>query len=316
MPTSPGRALCLALVLILVVGTGAGAQNPRSRALWAWDATPLLTDASARQRFLEFCHARSIDIAWVQVTRSPAGNRLQHESGWRDLLRDAHRHGIAIHALDGDPANVRRERHDEVLALVDTIIRFNHDAPRDQRFDGIHFDNEPYLLAGWALPGIREGLLAEYLELNHRVQRAVTVAGGLEYGVDIPFWWQEPDSQTGEAIGNVTFNGVRKPASFHVLDLVDNVGIMDYRNVAGGDDGLIAHARALVEYGNVARAKVFIGVETSPLAQVELPKLTFDGRTNAEMEHELALAEAAFARQPSYAGLAIHHYSAYRDRYP
>jgi hypothetical protein len=275
------------------MAAGPSAQGSPSRALWVWDTAPLLQDASARQRFLEFCQARGIDIAWIQVTRSPAGNRLQYEDEWRALLHDAHRSGVKIHALDGDPAYVRRERHDVVLALVDTVVRFNREAPPDDRFDGIHLDNEPYLLAGWQLPVIREGLLAEYLELNARVQRIVRAEGGLEFGVDIPFWWPSPE----------------------ILDLVDNVGIMDYRNVAGGDDGIIAHARPLLEYGNGTRAKIFIGVETSPVSRVELPKLTFDGLSNAAMEHELAVAHAAFTGHGNYAGFAIHHYDPYRERF-
>lgn len=285
---------------------GASAQAQTSRALWVWDPTALLQDVTARQHFLEFCRARNVNVAWIQTTRQvPGESRLQDEDGWRALLGDAHRAGLKIHALDGDPAYVLRERHHVVLGLVDTIIRFNRDAPADQRFDGIHLDNEPYLLAGWDLPVIREQVLTEYLELNARAQRAVTAEGGLEYGVDIPFW----------SMGDATFEGVRKPASFHILDLVDNVGIMDYRNLALGNDGIIAHARALLTYGNATKARVFVGVETVSVASVGLPKLTFDGRSNAEMDHELAVAHAAFVNDPSYVGFAIHHYVPYRARF-
>jgi hypothetical protein len=289
----------------MVAGPGAGAKT--SRALWVWDSAPLLMDTAARQRFLDFCREREVDTAWLQVTRRlPGETRLEHEEGWRDLLHDAHRDGLTIHALDGDPAFVLRERHYIVLNLVDTIIRFNRAAPPDQRFDGIHLDNEPYLLAGWDLAEIRERVVAEYLELNARVQRAVRAEGGLEYGVDIPFW----------SMGDATFEGVRKPVAFHLLDLVDNVGIMDYRNMAGGDDGIIAHARALLEYGDRTKARVFVGVETSSVESVGLPKLTFAGRSNAEMDHELAVAHAAFSADKSYAGFAIHHYVPYRTRFP
>jgi hypothetical protein len=304
------------MAVLATAAIPAGAQAGASRALWVWDSAPLLQDAAARQRFLEFCRMQAIDIAWIQVTqRSPGENRLQDENGWRELLAEAHRSGVKIHALDGDPAYVLRERHHVVLSLVDTIIRFNREAPADRRFDGIHLDNEPYLLPGWQLPVVRERLLGEYLELNARVQRAVRDEGGLEYGVDIPFWWQLPDAQTGGPIGDVTFEGARKAASFHILDLVDNVGIMDYRNVAAGTDGIIAHARTLLEYGNGTKAKVFVGVETSPVPVAELAKLTFDGRSNAEMEHELGVAHAALADHRSYAGFAIHHYGAYRGRF-
>jgi hypothetical protein len=308
--------LCLVLALATAMTVGAGARGNTSRALWVWDPGPLLSDASARRQFLEFCRVQAIDIAWLHVARSAGGSRLQHEDDWRELLQDAHRSAVKIHALDGDPAYVLRERHYVVLDLVDTIIRFNRESSPDQRFDGIHLDNEPHLLAGWQLPSVRVRLLTEYLELNARVQRVVRAEGGLEYGVDIPFWWQDRDEQSGTAIGDVMFDGVRKAASFHILDLVDNVGIMDYRNVAGGDDGIIAHARALLEYGKGTTAKVFVGVETSPVARVESPKVTFDGRSNAEMDRELALAHAAFTNYRSYAGFAIHHYVPYRERFP
>jgi hypothetical protein len=302
------------MALAAVPGPGAQGGSP-SRALWVWDAAPLLGDRSARDDFLEFCLARGITTAWVQVTRSPAGDRLLQEDNWRELLGDARRRGIGIHALDGDPDYVRRERHAGVLQLVDTIIRFNREAHPDERFDGIHLDNEPHLLAEWHLPVMREQLLAEYLALNARVQRIVRAEGGLEYGVDIPFWWQYPDDETGAAIGEVTFEGVRKAASFHILDLVDNAGVMAYRNVAGGSDGIIAHASELLKYGTGTGAKIFVGVETSPLEKAEPRQLTFGGHSNARMNRELALAHAAFIGQPSYAGFAIHHYASYRDRY-
>ena len=307
MPTLLRRWLCLVLVLSAGMVASAAVQAKTSRALWVWDPTTLLQDVTARQQFLDFCRARGIDTAWVQTTRQlPGESRLQDEDGWRALLGDAHRAGLKIHALDGDPTYVLRERHYVVLGLIDTIIRFNRSAPPGQHFDGFHLDNEPYLLAGWDLPVIREQALTEYLELNAKAQRAVAAEGGLEYGVDIPFW----------SMGDATFEGVRKPASFHILDLVDNAGIMDYRNVALGDDGIIAHARALLTYGNATKAKMFVGVETGSIASVGLPKMTFDGRSNAEMDHELAVAQAAFANDSSYVGFAIHHYVPYRARFP
>jgi hypothetical protein len=307
--------LCLALAVAAVVVADPAAQARPSRALWVWDSTALVQDAAARQDFLEFCRTGNIDIAWVQVARAIGGNRLLHESGWRSLLREAHLAGIKIHALDGDPEWVLRERHGLVLALVDTIIRFNRDAPVTERFDGIHLDNEPYLLPGWQLPDYRERLLADYLQLNATVQQLVRAEGGLEYGVDIPFWWNYRDEQTGGAIGDVTFAGTRKAASFHILDLVDNVGVMAYRNVAAGTDGIVAHAKDLLTYANGTNAKVLVAVETSPVERVEMPKLTFDGRSNAQMEAELAVAHEAFSGHRSYAGFAIHHYEPYRRRF-
>jgi hypothetical protein len=305
------------LVVAMVVATAsASAGDKPARALWAWNSASILENASSRLRFVDFCVEKGVDMAWLQVTRRVPGEpRLEHAEEWRELLEVAHARGVRIHALDGDPENVLPGRHDSVLALVDTIIRFNRDAAINQRFDGIHLDNEPYLLPGWRDPIERERLLASYLALNAAVQRAVRAAGGLAFGVDIPFWWQYRDDRTGRPIADVEYGGVRKAASFHILDIVDNVAVMDYRNAAGGDDGLIAHARGLLDYANGTGARVFVGVETSPAERLEHPKLTFDGRSNDQMERELAAAQATFANHQSYAGFAIQNYVSYFARF-
>lgn len=229
--------------------------------MWVWDADPLFSD-TGRREFLEFCVQQGIATAWIQVGALP-GARLRQAADWQRLLAEAHRVGIAIHALDGAPEFVLPHRHADVMNLVEAVIAFNREAPADARFAGIHLDNEPYLLPGWHEPAARERLLGQFLDLNARIRDAVTRAGRMEFGVDIPFWWQARDAETGEAIGAVTFRGQRKAASYHLLDLVDNVGIMDYRNVAEGRDGLIAHARDLLLYADGARARIFVGVEIS-----------------------------------------------------
>lgn len=391
--------------------------------MWVWDAAPLFGDAG-RQALLALCAGQGINTVWVQVGVGH-GARLDRPADWQRLLTAAHTAGIRVHALDGAPELILRERHADVMNVVQAVIAFNREAPAPARFDGIHLDNEPYLLAGWHDPATREQLLEQFLALNARVDAAVRQAGGLEFGVDIPFWWQSRDAATGEAIGVVTFRGQRKAASYHLIDLVDNVGIMNYRNVAEGPDGLIVHAQELLAYADRGRARIFVGVETSRISdagywfltgvtraalrralgrtvapdardltivdagahvligirtsgeaadearlaafarqldaavldadgrrllataraalaeegewralapvpvvdaegrahgglrasRVMLPKLTFAGRTTAEMVRELGIADAAFRAHRSYVGIAIHHYESYRARF-
>jgi len=316
MVNFPARGLWL-LVAVVAATASVWAQEKPARALWVWNSVSILENPWARLHFFEFCHARGVDVAWLQVTRRVPGEaRLEYADRWRDLLQGAHARGIKIHALDGDPSYALPAHHRTVLELIHSIIRFNREAAPDQRFDGIHLDNEPYLLPNWQDPADREQLLASYLALNALVERTVHAEGGLEFGVDLPFWWQNRDDKTGRAIGEVEFNGVRKAASFHILDIVDNVGVMAYSNAAGGDNGLIAHVRSLVKYGNGTRASVFVGVETSSADRLESPRLTFDGTSNDQMERELAAAQAAFSGDKSYAGFAIHHYLPYLARFP
>ena len=60
-----------------------------------------------------------------------------------------------------------------------------------------------------------------------------------------------------------------RPLSELIIDIVDNVGIMDYRTQAYGADGTIAHAQSELRYAAEVGKRVFLGLET-----VELPDET------------------------------------------
>ena len=51
----------------------------------------------------------------------------------------------------------------------------------------------------------------------------------------------------------------------HVIDLVDNVGIMDYRTVAYGADGIIAQCAGEMDYASKTKKPIFVGLETFAL---------------------------------------------------
>ena len=208
---------------------------------------------------------------------------LPDPGAWRRFLAEAHQARIQVHALDGYPEFALKPQHGVPLAVVDAVIAFNRESPAEQRFDGIHFDNEPYLLLGWEDRLRREQILREFLELNVECQRRVRTQSGLAFGIDIPFWWQELDATTGKPQGEVTFGGKKKPASHHCIDLLDQVGIMNYRDAAEGADGLIAHGQDLLAYADKAgAARIHMGVETflSPPADVwfvvGLPRKRFE----------------------------------------
>jgi hypothetical protein len=255
-----GRLFAAALTAAALAAVSGQAPRRVDRALWVWDAGPLLEGGAARAEFLAFCRNRGITIVWIQANAERG--RLDRADDWRRLLGDAHAHGLRVHALDGAPEYSRAANHAKVVDFAAAVLAFNSRSRDAERFDGIHLDNEPYLLPEWTDPALREGLLAQFLALNARVAAMTRNAQGVEFGIDVPFWWQARDAETGEAIGIVTFNGVRKAATYHLMDLVDNLGIMDYRNAAGGDDGIIAHATDLLVYADRSRARVFVGVET------------------------------------------------------
>jgi hypothetical protein len=137
----------------------------------------------------------------------------------------------------------------------------------------VRYDTEPYLLPEFHGPG-REALVRGLLEMTEEsVERAH--AGGLVYGVDIPFWYDAVAEGSNERF-TVTYNGVEKAISEHIIDLVDDVSIMDYRTVAYGADGTIRHGAGELEYAEGVGKSVFVALETYPLPDEVL--LDFHGQ--------------------------------------
>jgi hypothetical protein len=257
-----------------------GKQRDLPRAMWNWNPLPLLLDPLRQKDFLTFCKRERIARVWLQLpTRSvrspetgrivdrPAGDdfhvEIVHPARLRSFLAAAHAEGIKVEALDGAPEYAVKKFHHVPLAIVDAVIAFNRESAPAERFDGVHFDNEPYLLIGWHFPEVRKQILKEFLELNLECQRRIRSRSDMVYGIDIPFWWQSVDPQTGKVIAPATLNGVEKAASFHCIDMLDSVGIMNYRNTADGADGMLANGLELLEYADKARrARIYLGVET------------------------------------------------------
>jgi len=294
--TSPKIATPLTKKSDLPAQAGVAAAMPR--AMWAWETEPILLDLDYRKKLLNLCKKENIGMLWVQLDYSfdpdvqvyvqnqpppPVKCILKHPDKLRDFLREAHQAGLKVHGLDGFPEFAQKEYHQVPLAIVDAVLEFNKNSKPDERYDGIHFDNEPYLIIGWYDWDRRKQILKEFLDLSVEIQKRVHTQPGMVFGIDIPFWWQEKDEKTGKINGLVAYNGVEKPASHHCIDLLDNIGVMDYRDTADGADGIIAHGRDLMEYADkTKKGKVYLGIETFTYQPtlvwfaVGLPRKTFE----------------------------------------
>ena len=250
--------------------------------MWVWKTPDLIRlNAQERADFFIFCQQTGVAHLWMQLIYvfetpvdlgppSPKNSTpdkticaMRAEKKLRRFIREAHRAGLTVSGLDGYPEFVQEEYHHIPLSIVDAVLAFNEESAPDERFDGIHFDNEPHLLIGWADWSRRTEILEDFLELLVKCQQRVQKQPGLKFGIDIPFWWQNVDERTGRVQGDVTFRGVRKAASYHCIDLIDTIGIMNYRDLADGPDGMVAHGTDLLKYSDKAnRAKVYMGIET------------------------------------------------------
>ncbi len=241
--------------------------QPPHKATWIWNTVELLDDPNHRVALLDFLNREGFDRVFLQLPdgsdrRGDPGELTLDGDRLRPLLAAFHNRGIRVYALDGDAEYARPRFREGVLNTVDNVIRYNKESDENERFYGIRHDIEPYTLPGFH-GARRESLLRGLLGLTAAaVARAR--AGGLVYGVDIPFWYDAPGEYTHEQV-TVEFKGAEKPVSEHLIDLADDVSVMDYRTIAYGGDGTIRHASGEIEYAAAQGKSVFVGLETGAL---------------------------------------------------
>jgi hypothetical protein len=233
------------------------------RGMWLWNTKDLLRNDEEQIKLVEFCGNNGITEIFLQLPYEVEEKNENKEFIWDRsqmalLLSRLHHRGIKVHALDGDPRFALRQWHEHVLATIQAVIHYNKTVQPDERFDGVRYDNEPYILPEFS--GVqKESIIEQYLELLS-LSKEVTESADLDFGVDIPFWFDQKN-EFFEPIAEIH----NRPLTECILDIVDNIGIMDYRTSAYGADGVIAHALGELRYASEKGKKVFIGLETTAL---------------------------------------------------
>jgi hypothetical protein len=284
------------------------------QAMWVWKTREILPDPAQVERLLAFCETHRItDLFWQVRKQRSSGDAvvLEMVDAQRAFNTAAHRAGIRVHALDGDPQFVLRKKHARVFNLVDALVRFNQEGPADARFDAVHMDNEPYVLKEWKQsPADRQEIIQSYIELNRELQRRVH-AGGMQYGVDIPFWWDKVDAAGVRAYQVKTEQG-DVPLLEAIFGLVDNAGIMSYRVRVTGPNGVIDCCQTEFALGAQDGTEVFASVELGVGPKVEAG-ITFGVYPMAYFWTQLETLGRMLPAQRGCVGVAIHAYQFFEE---
>ncbi len=250
----------------------AGGRSEAPSAIWVWNTVEILRDADTRASFLSFVARQGIRRIFLYL---PPAEGRSAENGFvpfdgkalEPLVRALTERGARVDALDGDPDYIRRSNHAGVVRTVQRVAAYNAKVPSSARFDGVHYDVEPYLERGYQGPA-REEIFESYLDLVEAIAAAAH-RGHLRVGLDVPFWLDAPDEETGELLEAI-HDGTRTTVLQHVLSMVDEVAVMDYRTATSGPDGSIALVRGELRAAGSAGVRVWIGLETSPIADEDL----------------------------------------------
>ena len=287
-------------------------RRPIRLAMWVWKTRDIVPDPGRVERLLGFCKRQKITDLFCQVLAKKSADgelELIFEDEQRAFNTAAHRAGIKVHALDGDPHFVLKRNHERTFKLVEALDRFNQAGPPEGRYDAVHMDNEPYVLKEWKKDAAsQQAVIQDYIQLNRELRRRANNAG-MEYGVDIPFWWDKVD-ESGKRVYNVETDDGQVPLLDAILPLVQNAGIMSYRVRATGSNGIVGCSLTEFELGAKLGIDVMASIETAVGPKVE-EGLTFGVYSAEDLVQQLDTLERVLAHQKGCVGLAIHYYKSF-----
>ncbi|HET6435387.1 MAG TPA: hypothetical protein VFG18_06735 [Xanthomonadaceae bacterium] len=295
--------LALALALPLRAAAAPAAQD---RAVWVWerDAYAMVESRTMADEAFAFLRDKDVNVLYLYADAWQGRNLIvDRPQAYRRFIARAHDDGFKVYALLGS-AYLKTEEYvlpgrlDEAGAMFQRVLDYNAAAAEGERFDGVNYDIEPHLLDAWDTR--RTELLLGFLDMTADFARRKAASGQrLAIGPAMPFWWDNI---------RIEWRGNTRPMSEHVADLTDYVALMDYRNEAEGNDGIVDHAEAEIAYAARAGRKVVIGLELSPS---EPRKVTFNHLTEADLAREMRLTERALGASPAFGGFVLHHYRGY-----
>jgi hypothetical protein len=255
---------------------------------WIWDATIIKTD---QDQILQFARDNQLTAIYLQIDKDIP------QPVYQNFIRRAKEKQIKVEALDGRPQWAFTYNQKQIKDFVSWVKTYNATVGSEERFEGLHFDIEPYVLAEWKT---NNKLVIENWMENIRFIERETKGSGLKITLDIPFWLhlvKIPDSNYS--------------LSAWLLEKVDTVVIMDYRNVALGNDGIVANAHTILREASTLKKKVIVAVETAPSSEGALT--TFYSLSTGAMKAELQIAKEKLSHYSSYEGFAIHDYKSWTE---
>lgn len=269
-------------------------------ALWAWDnPVPRSVDArgtgyapASPAALTLFCTERGMTrvhlaAPWA-ADEGPVGEWFTAATA---ALDDAH---LRAGPLGGDPGWL----DDPGLAVTWATAALR--AARG-RADHVQLDVEPWATPAWETD--RAGVTTRWLELLTRVRASLPAEVAL--GVDAPWWLAStPGTRAAAGSGGTLLDDV--------LERVDRVAVVAFRDRAGGPDGIVAVAEPAVQAVAQAGLPCEVGVETDTPQVAGGPQYTFGDDDACTLARETALVAAAFAAVPGFEGVTVQHHRAWR----
>ncbi|NOU99422.1 copper amine oxidase N-terminal domain-containing protein [Paenibacillus sp. LMG 31457] len=261
-------------------------SDKAQRATWIWDSKMIETDGDG---ILQFAANQKLTALYLRYEKTYPGQDV-----YRNFIRRANDLGIKVEALAGKSNWIYADNHPYIRQWIAAVTQYNASVDAQERFQGYHFDIEPYTLDIWKTN--QTWVLERWMDTIRLIEREVRSADrSMTMAFDIPFW-----------INSYLVPGTSYSFSAWLLEKADCVVIMAYRNNALGGNGIIAKAKPIILEAATLKKQAVVAVDTLPSKEGD--HTTFYALNPMNMEAELQVVKEKLSPYPSYSGIAIHDY--------
>lgn len=272
-------------------------ENPHSppdiRGTYIWEASQVTNDGG--DHILEFAREKNINFLYVRLDLE------QPYSSYRSFVKRAAAQGIEIHAMGGHPIWGKAENRPRIQRLIEYVTNYNAEAEADEQFKGIHLDIEPYTLSEWQSD--RDTLLSEWAANIAYFHEETKRHGDLETSADLAIW-----------LDTFPLPGKNISVSEFMIDTLDHVSLMAFRNTAEGSNGIAAVVSQEMEIADRLGKPLMISVELKE--NFEGKHISFYEAGASEMERQLALLPNLLSNFQAYQGNIVHAYDYWVEAKP
>ena len=276
--------------------------------LWDWD-TPSTVSAAAMQNAVNSAAANGVTAIYLSIDdyltidALPAGaaktqQLTTYQNEVATFLADAEQKNISVDAEAGAQDWAEPQNLWKPADIMNFVASFN--ATHPNKFRGVQYDVEPYLLPAYATDPAT--VLTQYVTLAESLVNQ-DKAKGLPLGLVIPSFYDDIIQWTPM----ITVDGITAYPYNHLLRLLKQIPssslqIMAYRNFASGTNSTIDISQTEVHEADGTGVTVIVGQETG---NVQPSYVTFYGETKTQLLAQMAIIKQSYASNNSFGGMAI-----------
>lgn len=261
--------------------------NNKTKAIWLWQSERVSQDPD---NVINICLKAKINQLYVPYDLTKA---TMNE--WKNFIYNANKKGIKVHSLYGDPNWALTSYRNNGLAKINDVINYNSQVNTYEKFEGVHYDVEAYLVNQWSTD--TTNVIRQWVD-NMQAFANASRNAGLIFGGAFPFWLDTSDTVINNLPSEYT-----KGLHQIFIDMVDYYAIMSYRDTSSE---IISVATNEVNYAS--SPKIIVSVETT---KQEPSYITFYEEGYLATETAILEVDNGFSNRVGYKGIAIHDFKQY-----